>query len=478
MTVGNADDRVRQGLEEVHELLDRHRVLDTIASHDPFADRRELLEQLQRRQNLVDLQRRIGRRHPADLAAILEALSLEDRQVVWRQLQPEQAARVLMEVGESVRASLIECIDHDGLVAVLSHLDGDDLAYLADAVPEDVLAEVSHLLEAADRRWFLDSRAWPDKSVGKLMSSDVAVAREFHTIAQTIAELRSRGQLPDHTERLFVVDARNVLRGSVGLDALLAREPVTPIAAAMAAEVVSFTPEQPAAEAAQAFERYDLISAPVVDDRGKLVGRLTVDRAVDFMRQEAEQQALAIAGLRGGEDLFASVWDSARNRWPWLCLNLITAFIASRVIGAFEGTIQNLVALATLMPIVASVGGNTGNQTVALVIRGLALGHIRESHAWHLVRKELTVSLLNGITWGTVMAAVAGLLYRSGPLAVVMMAAVCLNLVIAALTGIAVPLALKRADRDPAQGSSVVLTFVTDSMGFLLVLGLATIFLI
>jgi magnesium transporter len=471
------DDRVQLGLQEVQELLERHRVLTTLASHEPSADRRELLEHIQRRQNLVDLQRRFGRRHPADLASILEALSVEDRRLVWQQLEPEQAARTLVEVGESVRASLVEGMSHQDLVAILTQLDSDDLAYLADSIPEDVLSDASHALEAADRRWFLDSRAWPEKSGGRLMTPEVASARETQTLGQGVAELRARGELPDHTERLFVVDARNILKGSVGLDTLLVRDPQTQIADAMTADIVSFQPDQPATDAAGAFERYDLISAPVVDDRGKLVGRVTVDRVLDFMRQESEQQALALAGLRGEEDLFASVWESAKNRWPWLCLNLITAFIASRVIGAFEHTIQQLVALAALMPIVASVGGNTGNQTIALVIRGLALGQIQESHAWHLVRKELTVSVLNGVTWGTVMAGVAGLLYHSLPLALVMMAAVCLNLIVAALTGIAVPLALKRARRDPAQGSSVVLTFVTDSMGFFLVLGLAQVLL-
>ena len=473
-----ADDRVQQGLQEVQELLERHRVLTTLASREQSDDRRELLEHMQRRQNLVDLQRRFGRRHPADLASILEALSVDDRRLVWRQLEPEQAARTLVEVGESVRESLIDGLSREELVAILCQLDGDDLAYLADSLPEDVLSEASHALEAADRRWFLDSRAWPDKSVGRLMTPEVASARETQTLGQAVAELHARGELPDHTERLFVVDARNILKGSVGLDVLLVRDPQALVAEAMTGEIISFRPDQPAAEAAGAFERYDLISAPVVDDRGKLVGRVTVDRILDFMRQESEQQALALAGLRGEEDLFAGIWESAKNRWPWLFLNLITAFVASRVIGAFEHTIQQIVALAALMPIVASVGGNTGNQTIALVIRGLALGQIQESHAWHLVRKELTVSLLNGVTWGTVMAVVAGALYGSVPLAVVMMSAICLNLVVAALTGIAVPFALKRARRDPAQGSSVVLTFVTDSMGFFLVLGLAQLLLI
>jgi magnesium transporter len=473
-----ADDRVQQGLQEVQELLERHRVLTTLASREQSDDRRELLEHMQRRQNLVDLQRRFGRRHPADLASILEALSVDDRRLVWRQLEPEQAARALVEVGESVRESLIDGLSREELVAILCQLDGDDLAYLADSLPEDVLSEASHTLEAADRRWFLDSRAWPDKSVGRLMTPEVASARETQTLGQAVTELHVRGELPDHTERLFVVDARNILKGSIGLDVLLVRDPQVLVAEAMTGEIVSFRPDQPAADAAGAFERYDLISAPVVDDRGKLVGRVTVDRILDFNRQESEQQALALAGLRGEEDLFASIWESAKNRWPWLFLNLITAFVASRVIGAFEDTIQQIVALAALMPIVASVGGNTGNQTIALVIRGLALGQIQESHAWHLVRKELTVSLLNGVTWGTVMAVVAGALYGSVPLAVVMMAAICLNLVVAALTGIAVPFALKRARRDPAQGSSVVLTFVTDSMGFFLVLGLARLLLV
>jgi magnesium transporter len=246
----------------------------------------------------------------------------------------------------------------------------------------------------------------------------------------------------------------------------------------MTTDVVSFRPDDRAAEAAGAFERYDLLSAPVVDERGKLVGRLAVEDVLDFMRHQAEMDALKRAGLRGDEDIFASVWDSARNRWLWLLVNLVTAFAASRVIGLFEGTIHRLVALATLMPIVASVAGNTGNQTVALIVRALTLGQVTPASTPHLVRKELTVGLLNGTMWGVVVGLVAFALYGNLPLGAVMGVAVLLNLIVGAMIGIAVPLALHRSGRDPAQGASVLLTFTTDSMGFFIFLGLARLLLV
>jgi magnesium transporter len=232
-------------------------------------------------------------------------------------------------------------------------------------------------------------------------------------------------------------------------------------------------PEDPAARAVTAFERYNLLSAPVVNERGKLIGRLTVDAVMDFIRTTADNEALAMAGLRGAEDLFAPAWEAARNRAPWLVVNLVTAFVATRFIGLFEGTIQNLVALATLMPIVASVGGNTGNQTVALVIRGLAFQQITQASLPHMMRKELMISLLNGLLWGGLAGIVAGVLYGHLWIGAVMAGAVLLNLIIAATAGVTVPMFLERAGRDPAQGASVLLTFITDSMGFLLFLGLA-----
>ena len=240
---------------------------------------------------------------------------------------------------------------------------------------------------------------------------------------------------------------------------------------------MTFEPTEHVHQAVKAFERYDLVSAPVVDDRGKLVGRLTVDTVMDLARDEADLRALKRAGLTRDEDLFAGPWDSARNRWPWLAVNLVTAFAASRVIGRFEGTISGLTALAALMPIVASIGGNTGNQTMAIMIRALAVEQLKPSGAWRVLNKELLVSLLNGSVWGVVVGLVALALYSNIALGIVMTSAVVLNLVVAGFVGVAIPLGLHATGRDPAYGSSVLLTFVTDAMGFFLFLGLASVIL-
>jgi magnesium transporter len=241
---------------------------------------------------------------------------------------------------------------------------------------------------------------------------------------------------------------------------------------------VSFHPDEDAYDAAQAFERYDLISAPVVDKNGKLIGRLTIDEMVDLIREESENEVLNMAGLREEEDIFASVWKSLRNRWAWLAVNLITAFVASRVIGLFEGSIEKLVALAALMPIVAGIGGNSGNQTITMIVRAMALDQVSTGNTSRLMRKELAVALINGVVWGGVIGVVAYLLYGSWSLGVVMTAAMTLNLLLAALMGVLIPMTLARLGRDPAMGASVMITAMTDSGGFFIFLGLATIFLL
>ncbi len=309
------------------------------------------------------------------------------------------------------------------------------------------------------------------------MTREWVMVSESSTIQQTIEELRRLGELPPQTDRVFVVDARHVFRGSIPLPTLLVKDPSSPVIGAVAADTVTFEPTEHVHQAVKAFERYDLVSAPVVDDRGKLVGRLTVDTVMDLARDEADLRALKRAGLTRDEDLFAGPWDSARNRWPWLAVNLVTAFAASRVIGRFEGTISGLSALAALMPIVASIGGNTGNQTMAIMIRALAVEQLKPSGAWRVLNKELLVSLLNGSVWGVVVGLVALALYSNVALGVVMTSAVVLNLVVAGFVGVAIPLGLHATGRDPAYGSSVLLTFVTDAMGFFLFLGLASVIL-
>jgi magnesium transporter len=476
MPTPKPQDRLQESLDQVKALLERHQVLESMA-HRQEGPKRDLLESLVHRQNLAELHHRLKALHPADLAHILEALPGEERSLVWAQLPPEQAGDVLLEVSPAVRDFLIAATGPERLLAILSPMDADDLSYLAESVPPEVREQVYGSLDAKDRSWLESMVAYPEGSVGQLMSKDLLTARETQTLGEVLAELRARQELPQVADAAFVVDARNVLRGVLPLRLLLVRDPGRQVGDEAQPDAVAFTPEERAHQAAKAFERYDLVSAPVVDGRGKLVGRLTVDAVMDFTRHQAEIEALKRAGLSGEEDLFASLWTSARNRWLWLAVNLVTALLASRVIGLYEDVIGKLVALAALMPIVASIGGNTGNQTVALMIRGLALDQVSAANTRHLFAKELSVSLLNGLVWGTVMGLAALALYRNAALGLVMAAAVLLNLLVAAVTGTAVPLLLQRLGRDPAQGSSVLLTFTTDSMGFFIFLGLARTFL-
>jgi magnesium transporter len=246
----------------------------------------------------------------------------------------------------------------------------------------------------------------------------------------------------------------------------------------MVPESVKLHPEDRAEDAAQAFERYDLVSAPVADGAGRVVGRLTVAAVVDYVREKSSETQLAEAGLREEEDIFAPVWNSFRNRWAWLSVNLVTAFIASRVIGAFEGSIEKLVALAALMPIVAGIGGNSGNQTTTMIVRALALGQIQPPYWAKLFGKELGVATLNGVLWGSLLGVVAYVLYGSVALGGVMALAMLLTLLLAAAMGVAIPFARTRFGRDPAVGSSVLITACTDSGGFFIFLGLATVFLL
>lgn len=463
-------------IEDIVRLLERHKVLEELARRQVAGNRR-LIEDLQHRQNVAEIQRRVRHLHPADLAFVLESLPRTDRLAVWGDVDDTHAADALVELDESVRDGLLAATSPRRQVAILTHLDVDDLAWLAGAVPPDVLEQVTRSLDDLDRTLLRQTAGYAEDSVGHLMSHEVVAVQESFSAADVIAYLQQQSSLPPHTNPLFVVDRRNVLRGALGLQTLLLAPPTALVASLMDPHVRAFAPGDPATLAAKAFDRYNLVSAPVTTDRGKLVGRVTVDAIVDFIQREADHDALTIAGLRGAEDLFAPVWSSTRNRSPWLFVNLVTAFVATRFIGLFESTISGMVALATLMPIVASVGGNTGNQTVALMIRGLAFDQINTSNLRRVLRKELVVSLLNGVLWGGLVGLAALFLYGRIRLGIVLASAVVLNLLIAAVVGVAVPIALQRLGRDPAQGSSVLLTFVTDSMGFLLFLGLARLLL-
>ncbi|MGD2139732.1 MAG: magnesium transporter, partial [Burkholderiales bacterium] len=332
-------------------------------------------------------------------------------------------------------------------------------------------------LSAEERAQLHAAMSYPEDTVGALMDFEMVTVREDVTLEVVLRYLRRLDELPANTDKLFVVDRLNFLRGVLPINELIVSAPEKLVSEVMSTDYLSFHPEDEADEASQAVERYDVVSAPVVDASNRIVGRITITDIVDYIREDAENEMLGKVGLRD-EDLFSSVWKSAKNRWLWLAVNLCTAFFASRVIGLFEGSIEKLVALAALMPIVAAIAGNSGNQTVALIVRALAFGEITRANARRLLIKELAIATVNGVMWGSLAGLFAWWLYGNVGLALVMVGAMILNLMVGAAVGMLAPLMLERMDRDPAIGSSVLLTFTTDSMGFLIFLGLATIFLV
>lgn len=416
--------------------------------------------------------------HPADVASVLEGLDLDERRFAWDQVSDEARGEVLLEVSDAVRDTLLADMDSAEIVAATQELDADEIADLAPDLPEDVVQDIIEAQDLEDRAELQTALSYEEGTVGALMDFDVVSIREDVTCEVALRYLRRFDELPSQTDAIFVVDRQDHLRGILPLKTLLVTDPDVEVAGLLEREVVTFNPEDDADDAAESFDRYDLVCVPVVDAGGRVIGRITVDAVLEYVREKQEAQQLGKVGLREEEDVFASVWASAKNRGPWLALNLCTAFVASRVVGAFEGSIEKLAALAALMPIVAGIGGNSGNQTTTLIVRAMALGQVTKENARRLLVKELGISILNGALWGGVLGLIAYVLYRNVALGGVMALAMLLNLVVAALAGLFVPLAMERFGRDPAVGSSVFLTFITDSMGFLIFLGLATLVLL
>jgi magnesium transporter len=470
-------ENLQQDLDDVRELLRRYRLVAGLVERQPMP-KHELVETLVHKQHLAELRAKLDEMHPADVAYILEALPIEERLTVWNLVKAERDGEILLELSEPVRESLIRTMDSDELVAAVETLDTDEIAELAPDLPDEVIQDVFQSLPVEEREQLRAAMSYPEDAVGALMDFDVVSVREDVTLEVVTRYLRRFEELPDHTDQLFVVDRDQRLKGVLPIARLVVTGLETPVAEVMLQEFVTLYPDDKAQDAAQAFERYDLVSAAVIDQTGKLVGRVTVDAVVDFIRAKSESEALAKGGLRETEDLFAPVWESLKNRWSWLAVNLITAFIASRVIGVFEGSIEKLVALAALMPIVAGIGGNSGNQTTTMIVRALALGQIQVEQAKKLFAKEIAVAVANGLIWGGILGVIAYLLYSSVQLGVVMTAAMTLNLLLAAVMGVAIPIAMAKLDRDPAIGSSVMITACTDSGGFFIFLGLATLFLL
>ena len=475
--IQDSKDSLSESLQQVISLLDKHRLVENLV-HNQDIPNHELVESLVHKQNLQELQKKLEALHPADVAYILEALPLEERLDVWELVKAERDGEILLEVSDAVRQTLIADMDSDELLAAAEQLDTDELADLAPDLPKDVFQDLLDSLDAQNRARLQSALSYSDDAVGSIMDFDIVTIREDISLEVALRYMRRLGSLPDHTDKLFVVNRHDILRGVLPLKRLVVSDLDANVADVMSEDAVVFHPEDIADDAAKAFERYDLVTAPVVDQNNKLVGRVTVDAVMDLIREEAESDMLSMAGLREEEDFFASVWKSVQNRWAWLAINLVTALVASRVIGLFEGSIEKIVALAALMPIVAGIGGNSGNQTTTMIVRGLALGQVSAHNMQSLITKELGVSLLNGLLWGGVLGGIAYALYGSYPLGLVMMAAMTLNLLLAALMGVMIPLVMNKIGRDPAVGSSVLITAMTDSGGFFIFLGLATIFLI
>lgn len=473
-------ENVQAHLKQVEVLLHKHALLEEVVHRQelPRDDRHELIDTLLHKQHLAELQRKLDGMHPADIAYILESLPIEQRLLVWDLVRSERDGEILIEVSDAVRESLIATMNRDELRAAAEQLDTDELADLAPDLPQNVMRDIFRSLSIEEREQLRAAMSYSEDSVGALMDFSMVHVREDITLEVVSRYLRRFDELPDHTDQVFVVDRDDHFKGVLPINLIVVNEPEMNVGSLMLTDTIQLHPDDKAEQAAQAFERYDLVSAPVVDEDGKLIGRVTVNVVLDFIRAESENDMLNQAGLREEEDIFASVWKSAQNRWLWLALNLCTAFFASRVIGGFEGTIEKFVALAALMPIVVGVAGNSANQTTTIIIRSLALGQITQGNARRLLMKELAIGGLNGLVWGGIAGLFAYFLYHNAALGIVMTGAMLLNLLVGALVGLSIPLMMQKLGRDPAIGSSVMITAITDSGGFFIFLGLATIFLV
>ena len=421
--------------------------------------------------------RMVSALHPAEIALLLESLPPRPRLLAWELVEPGTQGDVLVELSEEVRSELLAGMQPDELVAATEGLATDDLADLLADLPEAVMRQVLRSMDQQDRDRVSRVLEYPEDTASGLMNTDTVTVRPDVPLEAVLRYLRMRGELPEPTDRLFVVDRNDRYLGALPVTRLLTADPESTVSAQMDPEAAPIPPEMPAGEVAALFESRDLLSTAVVSADGRLLGRITVDDVVDVVREQAEHASLAAAGLEDEEDVFAGVRKSARRRALWLGINLVTALFASWVVGLFEATIEKVVALAVLMPVVASMGGIAGTQTVTLIIRAIAVGQVQPSNARWLFFKELGVGALNGLAWAAVIAVATWSWFGTWDVAGVIFVAIVINLIFAAMAGVLIPLTLKRLRIDPALAGGVILTTVTDVVGFAALLGLGSIFL-
>ena len=408
-----------------------------------------------------------------ELANLLEATPPHVRRYIWDLIDEEISGQVLQHLGDDVLNEVVEGMDTAQLVAVADDLDVDDQADLLQQLPDAIAAQVLNSMDSADRLRVERVLSYPEDSAGGLMDTDVVTVRPRHALEIVLRYLRLRKELPRHTDALIVVNSSNEFVGTLSLSRILTSDASVTVREVMDANSTAIPVDMPDREVAAVFSDEDLVSAPVLDGDGKLVGRITIDDVVDVIAEDADEAVLARAGLDPDEDTFAPVLRSARRRALWLGVNLITAFMAAAVINVFEATIAKVVALAVLLPVVASMGGIAGTQTLTLVIRGIVLGHVNRANLLYLLNREFAVAILNGFLWASLVALAAGLVFQDPTLGAVIAVALVINLLVAVVSGSLLPSILNRLSIDPAIAGGVILTTITDVTGFFVFLGLA-----
>ena len=462
---------------EIAALFDRQIVIQDLSKRQT-GPKQEILDTLLKRQQDAELRRKLVQLHPADIAFILESMPYETRERLWEIISESDRGAVLLELSDNVRDSLLGTFSEEEIKQTASHMDASQLAEFLPNLPHAIALDVLTRLDQRERQKIQATLSFPRDSIGALMDMEMMTVRNDMKLSDILELLQKHEEEYENIDQLYVTDKNGLYLGVLEFKKIIFNPPDTAVSEVMKTDALTFFTNDPANEAVSAFERYDLISAPVLNLHNQVVGNISVNKIMDYRDEQYELHQLKSVGLKEEEEVFTPVWKSAKNRWMWLGLNLITAFIASRVIGIFENTIVQLVALATLMPIVASVGGNTGNQTVALMIRALTLNKVNNSNFLNFFSKELSVSMVNGLLWGLTVALFAFLIYNDWMLSMVMLAAMVMNLMLAALAGTIIPYALNYFGRDPVMGSSVLLTAITDSMGFFIFLGMASVFLV
>ncbi len=427
---------------------------------------------------LKRVRRMLKRIHPAKAAGLLESVPPGERSTAWDMVESEEAGRILVHLHEEVRTRLALEMDPEDLSAAARGMKLDDLVDLIQDLPEENGQDLLRAMDLHAREQLESMLTYPEDSAGGLMNTDQIAVREDLHLGSVLRYLRLLHDLADNTDTLMVVDRNNQYQGVLRLRRLLTSRPKQRVKEVMDHAFEPIPADMQSRDVVRRFEDLDLISSPVVDADGRLLGRITVDDVMDVIREESERSLMHAAGLDEEADMFAPVLTSTRRRALWLGINLVTAFMAAWVIGLFEGTLEKVVALAVLMPIVASMGGIAGSQTLTLVIRGLALGHLQRSNVPVLLWKEFGIGTLNGLIWALVVAALAILWFESWQIGGIIASAILLNMLCAALAGVAIPLVLRELDIDPALAGGVILTTVTDVVGFFAFLGLATLILL